>query len=89
MREATVKEVLNSIEKQSEFYFLYSENLIDVERKVDVAFENKKIEQALKLIFEGTDVEYSIRDRIIVLTTPEVTVNDFMFQQQKTVSPEP
>jgi TonB-dependent starch-binding outer membrane protein SusC len=86
MREATVKEVLNTIEKQSEFYFLYSENLIDVERKVDVTFKNKKIEHALKLIFEGTDVTYSIRDRIIVLTTPEVSGNDIIVQQQKTVS---
>lgn len=87
IRGATVKEVLSSIEKQSEFYFLYSENLIDVERKVNITIENKKIEQALNLIFEGTNVNYSIRDRIIVLTTPEVrTVELDVLQQQKKVS---
>ena len=87
MREATVKEVLNSIEKQGEFYFLYSENLIDVERKVNVSIENERIDQALDLIFEGTNINYSIRDRIIVLTTPEVVTEEFdVTQQQKTVS---
>jgi len=87
MREATVKEVLNSIEKQSEFYFLYSEDLINIKRKVNITIENKKIEQALNLIFEGTAVNYSIRDRIIVLTIPEVLPeNSGILQQQRTVS---
>ena len=86
MREATVKEVLNHIEEQSEFYFLFSENLIDVERKVNVNLENQKIDQALNLLFEGTDVQYSIRDRIIVLTTPEVSGDELMVQQQNTIS---
>ncbi|MDX1286193.1 MAG: carboxypeptidase-like regulatory domain-containing protein, partial [Draconibacterium sp.] len=86
MREATVKEVLQSIEEQSEFYFLFSENLIDVERKVNVTLENQKIEQAIQLLFEGTDVDYAIRDRIIVLTTPEVADDDLLTQQQNRVS---
>ncbi len=88
MREATVKEVLKNIEKQSEFYFLYSENLIDVDRKVDVTIKNKKIEQVLSLIFEGAGVEYSIRDRFIVLTMAGVgdKIGEKAFQKQKAVS---
>ena len=87
MQEATVKEVLNSIEKQSEFCFLYSENLIDVTRKVNVTVENKKIEQTLNLIFEGTEVDYFISDRFIVLTTPEVRAGELkLLQQQKSIS---
>jgi TonB-linked SusC/RagA family outer membrane protein len=87
LREATVKEVLKSIEEQSEFYFLYSENLIDVERKVNITIENKKIEQILNLIFEGSGVEYSIRDRFIVLTTSEERKGGSdVLQQRRTVS---
>lgn len=86
MREASVKEVLNTIEEQSEFYFLYSENLIDVERKVDVTIENKKIEQTLNILFKDTDVDYSVRDRIIVLTTPELQDQaSVAVQQQKSI----
>jgi TonB-linked SusC/RagA family outer membrane protein len=84
LRDATVKEVLKSIEEQSGFHFLYSENLINVERKVNGTIENKKIEQILNLIFEGTNVDYSIRDRFIVLTTPEE--NDILAQQDKPIS---
>ncbi len=72
MHNTTVKEVLNSIEEQSEFYFMYSEKVIDVNRKVDVNIENQKVDATLKLLFKGTDVNYTINDRIIVLTTPEV-----------------
>jgi len=87
MREATVKEVLKSIEEQSGFHFLYSENLINVERKVNITIENKKIEQVLNLIFEGTDVDYSMRDRFIVLTTPEISTGELQLsQQQKDIS---
>lgn len=87
MRGATVKEVIKNIEEQSEFYFLYSENLIDVERKVNVNIKKHKIEQVLNLLFEGTDVDYSIRDRIIVLTTPEMLKGELVaLQQQKSVS---
>ena len=82
LRDATVKEVLKSIEEQSGFHFLYSENLINVERKVNVTIENKKIEQILNLIFEGTDVDYSIRDRFIVLTTPEISTGELQLSQR-------
>lgn len=87
MREASVKEVLSNIEEQSEFFFLYSENLIDVERKVDLAIENQKIEHVLNLLFDETGVNYSIRDRIIVLTTPEMLENEIKaLQKQNSIS---
>ncbi|HKK63634.1 MAG TPA: TonB-dependent receptor, partial [Bacteroidales bacterium] len=86
MNEATVKEVLSSIEEQSEFYFLFSENLVDVKRKVNVNLENQTIETALNLLFDGTDVQYSNRDRIFVLTTPEVSGDELLVPQQRTVS---
>ena len=83
----SVKEVLSKIEDQSEFYFMYSEKIIDVNREVSVNIENQKIETVLNTLFTGTDVNYTVKDRIIVLTTPEVfdnTAQDAF--QQKTVS---
>ena len=72
MGNATVKEVLSEIEEQSEFYFMYSEKVIDVNREVTVNIENQNVETVLKNLFEGTDVNYNVKDRIIVLTTPEI-----------------
>jgi TonB-dependent starch-binding outer membrane protein SusC len=71
MDNATVKEVLMEIEKQSEFRFMYSGKFIDVSREVSVNVKNQKIESVLNLLFAKTDVGYKIKDRFIVLTTPE------------------
>jgi TonB-linked SusC/RagA family outer membrane protein len=86
MENSTVKEVLRNIEKQSEFVFMYSEKLIDVNREVSVPVKNKKINEVLDELFAGTDVSYKVKDRFVLLTTPEVTGSDLMAQQQKSVS---
>ncbi|MEK7718597.1 MAG: TonB-dependent receptor [Bacteroidota bacterium] len=59
--------VLDKIENLSEFYFLYNEKLIDANRKVTIDAKDEKIEEVLKALFSGTDVEYSILDRKIIL----------------------
>ncbi len=82
MTNSTVKEVLQNIEDQSEFVFMYSEKLVDVKRKVSINIEDKKVNEVLDELFAGTDVDYKVKDRFILLTTPEVTENEFMVQQQ-------
>jgi TonB-linked SusC/RagA family outer membrane protein len=86
LENSTVKEVLRNIEKQSEFVFMYSEKLIDVTREVSVTVRNKKIYEVLDELFAGTNVEYKVKDRFVLLVTPEITVNDLIIQQQNTVS---
>ena len=87
MEKTTVKEVLSKIEDQSEFYFMYSGKVIDANREVSVYVKNQKIDDVLNSLFAGTDVDYTIKDRIIVLTTPEVFDNTAQVVfQQKTVS---
>ena len=87
MTNSTVKEVLEAIEEQSEFYFMYSSKVVDVNRTVSVEVSNKKIDKVLNELFAGTDVDYTIKDRIIVLTTPEVlNDNSLVVLQQKSVS---
>jgi TonB-dependent starch-binding outer membrane protein SusC len=83
----TVKDVLEKIEDQSEFYFMYSGKVIDANREVSVNITDQKIDVALEQLFAGTDVYYTIRDRIIVLTTPEILSKESLVAlQQKTVS---
>lgn len=89
MESVTVKEVLSKIEDQSEFYFMYSEKVIDVNREVSVNIENQNVETVLKGLFGGTNVNYTVKDRIIVLATPDVFNSDSqtnLQQPQKSVS---
>jgi len=75
--------VLDRIENQTEFFFLYNEKLIDANRIVSISVKDKGIEDVLKSLFSGTDVSYSIIDRKIILS-PAESVNNT--QQQKTVT---
>ena len=86
MSNSTVKEVLRNIEDQSEFYFMYSERLVDVTREVSINIKNAKVDEVLDKIFASTDVKYTVKDRFILLSTPEVSENDITIQQQKTIS---
>lgn len=86
MENSTVKEVLRNIEKQSEFVFMYSEKLIDVNHEVSVTVKNKKIYEVLDELFAKTNVKYTVKDRFILLTTVDVAGNEITVQQQRTVS---
>ena len=68
LKDVTVREVLTAVENQTEFYFLYNHELIDVQRKVDVDVKNGTIETILSQLFTGKEVDYVVRDRHIVLT---------------------
>ncbi|MGV8096843.1 MAG: TonB-dependent receptor [Mangrovibacterium sp.] len=71
MKKVTVREVLSRIEDQSEFHFMYSGKIIDINRLVSINVRDAKIDEVLKSLFAGTDVNYTIKDRLIVLTVPE------------------
>ncbi|MEN8230530.1 MAG: carboxypeptidase-like regulatory domain-containing protein, partial [Bacteroidota bacterium] len=86
MKNSIVKEVLQNIEEQSEFYFMYSEKLVDVNREVSVDIKNQKISVVLDELFAGTNVNYKVKDRFILLITPEVGGNDLILLQQETIS---
>ncbi len=88
LKNTTVKEVLGAIENQSEFFFLYSEKIVDVNREVDINVSEVTIDKILNKIFAGTNVNYAVKGRQIVLTTPEANLFETpsTAQQQKSVS---
>ncbi len=85
VNDATIKDVLINIEKQSEFYFLYNSELIDVTKKVNLTIEEEKVDEILARLFSSNEVDYLIRDRYIVLT-PVGGNKELFFAQQRVVS---
>ena len=67
VKNTSVKDILRQIEDQSEFYFLYSSKMIDVERKADIYASNEKINKVLDELFAGSGTIYTVVDRQIVL----------------------
>ena len=86
MHGAKVSDVLNKIEDESEFFFLFNKKLLDVERQVNVDVKNENIGKILSEIFEKTNVTYFVKDRQIILTTEAVIAESDMGQQATKVT---
>ena len=69
MENKSLEQVMDEIEKQSEFYFLFNQRHIDVNRVVSVKVENELINPILNQLFQMTDISYSILDKQILLST--------------------
>lgn len=76
LQDTELVRVLDQIENQSEFYFLYNEKLLDIERKVDIKAKDQLINNILADLFAGTDVEYTIIDRKIILAPDYLTTEN-------------
>ena len=86
LRNAKVVDILAEIEENSDYYFLFNQMFVDVERKVDINVSQKKIEDILEELFAETNVNYLIMDRQIVLTTASPEVKESTVQQQGQVT---
>ena len=67
LNDATVEEVIKSIESQSEFLFFYQEQQVDLNRRVSIQVNDKPVEEILEQLFAGSDNIYIINDRQIVI----------------------
>jgi len=68
----TIEQVMDDIEMQSEFYFIFNQKQIDVNRIVDIQAEKSLISEILPELFKGTNVNYAILDRKILLTIENI-----------------
>lgn len=74
LSDVSVREVMNQIENQSEFYFMYETSTIDLNRKVSIEVRNRQVDDVLDELFSGTDVSYRIDNRQIALSKTEPSV---------------
>ena len=85
LKSVSVKEVLRQIEDQTEFFFLYKNENVDVNRIVTVDIKEKPVELLLDQIFKGTSVSYEVINRQIVLVDNGKSNGISLVQQQNTV----
>lgn len=82
MKNVQIKDLLQKIETNSEYFFIYNNELIDVDRLVTVQAENERVKDILAEVFQDQNVEFQVSERKIVIS-PTFIENG---QQQKTVS---
>ncbi len=86
----TVEQVLNSIEKNSDYVFLFSDKGVKKNRIVSVKTRSTRIVDILDEIFRGTGTTYQIVDKQIILSagkgrTPRHTATPAAPKSKKTV----
>ena len=73
MRNATVEQVLDQIEKKTEYTFVASDRTVDLNRKVSLNVQSLSLEETLKQLFAGTNVSYKIVNNQIILSKAQAT----------------
>lgn len=68
MKDVSIKQVLEKIEHQSEYRFLYSDSKINVEKRVNLKVKNGTIEEVVRKILTDTNIRYKIYNRQILLS---------------------
>ena len=81
LEDVKISDALKEIENQSEFFFLYSPKLIDVERKVNIDAEKEPIKKILSNIF-GEKVIFAVYDRQVILSPIEQSGKLSVVQQR-------
>ena len=73
LRNVTVRQVLNTVEKNSDYVFFYYNGVVNLNRRVSVTAGGKNIHELLDELFVGTNNGYTINGRqISIYAKPEV-----------------
>lgn len=82
LEDVRISEVLREIENESEFFFLYSPKLVDVERRVTINTDKETIKDILGNIFDEK-VKFIVYDKQIILTPNDANSYPLSLQQRK------
>ena len=91
LKNSTIEKVLQTIEEKSDYYFLYNNRLIDVDRKVSVRVKNAAIGAVLDRLFKSGNVDYEVKGSQIILSPKEMysqitAIAESMQQQKKAIT---
>ncbi|RIH66899.1 SusC/RagA family TonB-linked outer membrane protein [Mariniphaga sediminis] len=67
LKNTSLKEIFEEIEKQSEFVFLYNYDVLSKQNFKSVSFTNASIEEILNKVLNEEKIEYLIRDRQVII----------------------
>jgi len=86
MQNNTVEQVIDEIERQSEFCFIFNQKEIDVDRMVNIHKESRLIDEILPDLLIGTNVKYSILNNKILLTATDLSEKNILTSISKNES---
>lgn len=71
MEEVSLKQVFQIITEQSEFKFIYSNDVVNDHQMVSVTFKNSSVEEILDKVLPEFNLEYKVIDRQVIVFPKE------------------
>lgn len=74
LSEVSIRDVLSAVEKNSEYVFIFSDDILsELNQKVNVSVNKKTLNEILDDVFEKTSLGYQINDRQVTISeAPQV-----------------
>ncbi len=86
VKDATILQVLEEIERQTEFGFLFKTDQLDMEDRYTVNLKEAKIENVMNEILDNDLYSYRVMDRIIVISKKSIETPTESEQSSEKVS---
>jgi len=83
LHKVTIEKIFDEIEKQTDYVFLFSKEMIDLNQVKGISVQNKNIMEVLDMLFSNSDINYRIIDNKIILTSAVPPVKK---QQDQTIT---
>ena len=83
---ADIREVLQGIEDQTNFIFLYKDEIFDFSKRYSVSFENNDFNDILETLCNQANIDYEIRNRQIILKEKSSDTKQGSVQQKVEIS---
>ncbi len=84
MSQTSILKVLQQIEAETEFRFIYENEKIDLDKTISIKASNRNVDEILKQLFENEPVSYKITESNLIIIKPNKEIRDV--QQEKTIS---
>ena len=81
LKNATIKKVIDEVEKQCDLVFMYDFTQVDVSKTISIRVKNEPVENILNKITDITNSRYEIVNRQIVLLPKKEAIS-----QQKQIT---
>ena len=86
-KQQKIKHVINTIEKQTEYLFIYDKAEVNLEEKISIDVTNQPVSDILRSIFSNTDIIYAMEgNNIMLMKQSEIQGNTQLQQSGRKIS---
>ena len=86
IEKTSITKVLEKIEKETEFFFFYNNQVVNLDRQISINLKEKTINEVLDAIFRDSNINYTILDNNRQIILSAAGNSNATMQQQKFIS---